>query len=125
MAEEFRPWFGNLTIVIPEPERNSYRITLAGVEVYNYYGMEIGGRRFDDFLDRQKYGFLWRVFDRCTESRQPVYAVTPFNFYDGTCSCIERLLLPLGAEGQVTHIVTALYPLPEKAEQQLEVLKAS
>jgi hypothetical protein len=106
---DFRYILGYVTLVEVEPAPRRYRFRLDGSILAMLSGMDYTGRYLDtlglpDYID-----FVAASYDRVVDRRRP-YAYRKQGAFDTKSFDEETLILPLGRDGTVEHLVVAVIP---------------
>ncbi|MGY3564197.1 hypothetical protein ACVWXP_007522 [Bradyrhizobium sp. USDA 4463] len=72
------------------------------------YGQTGKGRRLDEYVGPRLAASVMPVYHLCVARRCPVYTVSHLEDAEGRKVAYERLLLPFGADGEVTELVASL-----------------
>ena len=112
--ESLTPWMGHIQIVelVREGDTNRYRVRLVGTRIVYYEGHDNTGLFLDEVIPADQRAEVLEPYRRCTETREPVYS----QFYScsdaGISSQLERLILPLAADGvTIDQFLVAIYRL--------------
>jgi hypothetical protein len=79
-----------------------------GTRMAAAYGRTGKGRRLEDYVGPRFSSSVMPVYHLCVARRCPVYTVSHLEDADGHQVAYERLLLPFGADGEVTELVASL-----------------
>ena len=103
-------WLGHLAVVkvLDGPKR--YRVTLHGTAAAAYYGKDFTNQFLEDLFVGPELAPLLDAYYRAYETLQPVRMTTaPFALLD-KAKRMERLILPLGTDERVEHLLAGIYP---------------
>jgi hypothetical protein len=110
--ESLAPWMGHIQIVerVCEGDTVRYRVRLVGTRIVYYEGRDHTGLFLDDIIPTDQLDEVLTDYDRSAETRAPVYGA----FYSGSetaiSSKLERLILPLAADGEtIDQFLVAIY----------------
>jgi hypothetical protein len=110
--ESLTLWMGHIQIVelVRHEETIRYRVRLAGTRIVYYEGHDNTGKFLDDVIPRDQRDDILEPYRRCAQTREPVYSL----FYScsdaGISAQLERLILPLAADGAtVDQFLVAIY----------------
>jgi CheY-like chemotaxis protein len=102
-----------LIAVDPTADPVEFRFVRAGRSLEARLGRSLAGERLQAFAD-EALGSLPGAAVRCARTLQPGYERARFDLGDGIPSGLERLLLPLSADGAgVTHLLSVAIFEPE------------
>ncbi len=106
---DFRYILGYVTLVEVEPAPRRYRFKLDGSILAMLSGMDYTGRYLDalglpDYID-----FVAASYDRVVDRQSP-YAYRKHGAFDTKSFDEETLILPLGRDGRVEHLMVAVIP---------------
>ena len=111
-VESLTPWIGHIQIVerVRDGDTVRHRVRLVGTRIVYYEGRDNTGKFLDDVIPVDQRDELLGPYRRCAESRTPVYSAF-FNCSDAAISSqLERLILPLAADGKtVDQFLVAIY----------------
>lgn len=79
-----------------------------GTRMSAAYGQTGKGRRLDEYVGPRRAATVMPVYYLCVARRCPVYTVSHLEDADGHKVDYERLLLPFGADDQVTDLIASL-----------------
>jgi len=112
--ESLTPWMGHIEIVelVREGDTDRYRVRLVGTRIVYYEGRDNTGQFLDEVIPQDQHAEILEPYRRCTETRGPVYG----EFYScsdtAISSKLERLILPLAADGtNIDQFLVAIYRL--------------
>lgn len=110
--ESLTSWLGHIQIVerVREGDTNRYRVRLVGTRIVYYEGRDNTGLFLDDVIPAEQRDEILAPYGRCAETRSPVHG----SFYGcsetAISSQLERLILPLAADGtNVDQFLVAIY----------------
>jgi hypothetical protein len=110
--ESLTPWMGHIQIVerVSEGGRVRHRVRLAGTRIVYYEGRDNTGLFLDDVIPAEQRDEILEPYHRCAETRAPVYSAF-YNCSEAAISSqLERLILPLAADGKtVDQFLVAIY----------------
>ena len=111
-AESMTPWMGHIQIVerVHDGDHVRYRVRLVGTRIVYYEGRDNTGKFLDDVIPMEQRDELLEPYRRSADSRAPVYS-TFYNCSEAAISSqLERLILPLAADGKtVDQFLVAIY----------------
>jgi hypothetical protein len=111
-VESLTPWIGHIQIVerVGEGEHVRHRVRLSGTRIVYYEGRDNTGKFLDDVIPADERAELLEPYHRCASSRAPVYTAF-YNCSEAAISSqLERLILPLAADGEtVDQFLVAIY----------------
>lgn len=94
--------------VVVSPRR--YRYRLVGTHVVEASGEDRTGRFFDDVAFFRINPAVIRHYDAVADSGQPLHSLEPFsNFRTGGTYEVDRLLLPLAADGEHVDMIMVVF----------------
>ncbi|GGI33002.1 PAS domain-containing protein [Bradyrhizobium guangdongense] len=79
-----------------------------GTRMATAYGQTGKGRRLDEYVGPRLAASVMPVYHLCVARRCPVYTVSHLEDADGRKVAYERLLLPFGADDEITELVASL-----------------
>jgi hypothetical protein len=110
--ESLTPWMGHIQIVelVRGGQQDRYRVRLAGTRIVYYEGRDNTGLFLDEVIPADQRDLILAPYARCAETREPVYGA----FYScgeaAISSKLERLILPLAADGRaIDQFLVAIY----------------
>ena len=106
---EFRYILGYVTLVDVEPAPRRYRFRLDGSILAMLSGMDYTGKYLDQLGLPDYIDFIAAGYDRVVDRRQP-YAYRKEGAFDTKSFDEETLILPLGRDGVVEHLMVAVIP---------------
>lgn len=110
--ESLTPWMGHIQIVesVREGDTNRYRVRLAGTRIVYYEGRDNTGLFLDEVIPEEQREEILAPYGQCAETRKPVYGAF-YSCSEGAISSqLERLILPLAADGtNVDQFLVAIY----------------
>ncbi|HEV8389728.1 MAG TPA: PAS domain-containing protein [Dongiaceae bacterium] len=110
--ESLTPWMGHIQIVelVCEGDTKRYRVRLVGTRIVYYEGRDNTGLFLDDVIPMEQRAEILEPHSRCAETRAPVYSAF-YSCGEGAISSqLERLILPLAADGTtVDQFLVAIY----------------
>lgn len=109
LAEEFRPWFGHIRMLAVEYEPLRFKVTLEGTAIRDLAGEDFTGRYLDDAYKAAHREALLTPYRDCVKTRKPRLDTLLPGMALQNFSAIERLMLPCGEDGRVTHLIVAIY----------------
>jgi hypothetical protein len=111
-VESLTPWIGHIQIVerIGDGTDVRHRVRLSGTRIVYYEGRDNTGKFLDDVIPVDQRAELLEPYRRCAASREPVFTVF-YNCSEAAISSqLERLILPLAADGKtVDQFLVAIY----------------
>ena len=130
VAEDFRPWFGHIGIVIAEkPERGSryprWRVALSGLEITAYDGADWTGKLLDEAVPDHARGEILAPYDRLVDRHLPVYWQVGSIVKDHAVLKYHRLLLPVTCGGPgIGKVIVGIYADPPRQMKKKTVYDA-
>jgi hypothetical protein len=106
---DFRFILGYVTLVDVEPSPRRYRFRLDGSILAMLSGMDYTGKYLDQLGMPDYIDFIAAGYDRVVDRRLP-YAYRKEGAFDTKTFDEETLILPLGRDGQVEHLMVAVIP---------------
>ena len=110
--ESLTPWMGHIQIVerVNEGDQVRHRVRLVGTRIVYYEGRDNTGLFLDDVVPIEQRDEILEPYRRCAETRAPVYSAF-YSCSDAAISSqLERLILPLAADGKtVDQFLVAIY----------------
>ena len=110
--ETMTPWMGHIQIVerVSDGDSVRHRVRLVGTRIVYYEGRDNTGVFLDDVIPMDQRDELLEPYRRCAHSREPVYN-TFYSYSEGAISSqLERLILPLAADGKnIDQFLVAVY----------------
>jgi hypothetical protein len=106
---DFRYILGYVTLVEVELEPRRYRFRLDGSILAMLSGMDYTGKYLDTLGMPDYIAFVAASYDRVVDRRQP-YAYRKQGAFDTKAFDEETLILPLGHDGTVEHLIVAVIP---------------
>lgn len=95
--------------VVREGGDYRYLVQHHGRNLMKAYGTDnTEGKHLDEFLDRDRLGFMTPAFVACIEARRPVFTVSSVWDVNGIPVSYERLALPFGANDRVQQLIVSL-----------------
>jgi hypothetical protein len=110
--ESLTPWMGHIQIVerVSEGDRLRHRVRLVGTRIVYYEGRDNTGLFLDDVVPIEQRDEILEPYRRCAETRAPVYGAFYSCSEAAVSSQLERLILPLAADGKaVDQFLVAIY----------------
>lgn len=87
-----------------------HRVRLAGTRIVYYEGRDNTGLYLEDVIPADQGDDILEPYRRCAESRTPVYSAFYSCSEAAISSRLERLILPLAADGRtVDQFLVAIY----------------
>jgi hypothetical protein len=84
-----------------------------GTRMSNAYGNTGKGRYLDEYLGARLAPVVMPVYYECIARGLPVYTIANIDDIYGRIVAYERLLLPFGEGGNVTHVIASLKTISE------------
>jgi hypothetical protein len=84
-----------------------------GTRMSSAYGNTGKGRYLDEYLGARLAPIVVPVYHECIARRLPAYTIATIDDIYGRIVAYERLLLPFGGGGNVTHIIASLKTISE------------
>jgi hypothetical protein len=106
---DFRYILGYVTLVEVEPAPRRYRFRLDGSILAMLSGMDYTGKYLDELGMPDYIDFVAASYDRVVDGRHP-YAYRKQGAFDTKTFDEETLILPLGHDGTVEHLMVAVIP---------------
>lgn len=106
---DFRYILGYVTLVEVEPAPRRYRFRLDGSILAMLSGMDYTGKYLDALGMPDYVTFVAASYDRVVDRLQP-YAYRKQGAFDTKSFDEETLILPLGRDGRVEHLMVAVIP---------------
>jgi hypothetical protein len=106
---DFRYILGYVTLVEVEPTPRRYRFRLDGSVLAMLSGMDYTGKYLDQLGMQDYIDFVAASYDRVVDRVSP-YAYRKQGAFDTKTFDEETLILPLGAQGVVQHLMVAVIP---------------
>ena len=97
--------------VAQEPPR--FIIESDGTRILSAYGSTGKGKRLEDYFGARLAAMVMPVYHACVERRLPVYTIAHIDDIYGRVVAYERLLMPFGGGGVVTHLIASLKTISE------------
>ena len=94
-----------------EPPR--FTIESDGTRILTAYGNTGKGKRLEDYFGARLAAIVMPVYHACVERALPVYTIAHIDDIHGRVVAYERLLMPFGAGGIVTHLIASLKTISE------------
>jgi hypothetical protein len=94
-----------------EPPR--FTIESDGTRILTAYGNTGKGKRLEDYFGARLAAMVMPVYHACVERGLPVYTIAHIDDIYGRVVAYERLLMPFGAGGTVTHLIASLKTISE------------
>jgi hypothetical protein len=110
--ESLTPWMGHIQIVerVSDGDRLRHRVRLVGTRIVYYEGRDNTGLFLDDIVPIEQRDEILEPYRRCAETRAPVYGAFYSCSEAAVSSQLERLILPLAADGKtVDQFLVAIY----------------
>src|SRR5262245_16074282 len=112
-AETMTPWMRHIQIVervVGGADSVRHRVRLVGTRIVYYEGRDNTGLFLDDVVPIDQRDEILEPYRRCADSRAPVYSAFYSCSEAAISSQLERLILPLAADGQtVDQFLVAIY----------------
>ncbi len=112
-AETLAPWMGHIQIVervVGDGGSVRHRVRLVGTRIVYYEGRDNTGLFLDDVIPIERRDEILEPYRRCADSRAPVYNAFYSCSEAAISSQLERLILPLAADGKtVDQFLVAIY----------------
>ena len=89
------------------------KIESDGTRMSSAYGNSGKGRYLDEYLGARLAPIVVPVYHECIARRLPAYTIATIDDIYGRIVAYERLLLPFGGGGNVTHIIASLKTISE------------
>jgi hypothetical protein len=107
-----------------EAGRQPPRLTIQseGTRMAHAYGHTGKGRALDDYLGPRLAPVVLPVYHACIARGLPVYTIADIDDVDGRLVAYERLLLPFGEDGRITHIIASLKTICEDGHFEIRNL---
>jgi hypothetical protein len=106
---DFRYILGYVTLVEVELNPRRYRFRLDGSVLAMLSGMDYTGKYLDQLGMPDYIGFVAASYDRVVDHQRP-YAYRKQGAFQTKTFDEETLILPLGSEGVVRHLMVAVIP---------------
>jgi hypothetical protein len=84
-----------------------------GARMSSAYGNTGKGRYLDEYLGARLAAMVVPVYHQCIARRLPAYTIATIDDIYGRIVAYERLLLPFGGGGNVTHMIASLKTISE------------
>jgi hypothetical protein len=84
-----------------------------GTRMSRAYGYTGKGRYLDEYVGPRLAPVVMPIYHECIASGLPVYSVSSVDDIYGRIVAYERLLLPFGQDGNVTHLIASLKTISE------------
>jgi len=110
--ESLTPWMGHIQIVelVREGDTSRYRTRLVGTRIVYYEGRDNTGLFLDDVIPMDQRAEILEPYGRCAKTRAPVYSAYYGCSEAAISSKLERLILPLAADGtNIDQFLVAIY----------------
>lgn len=110
--ESLTPWMGHIQIVelVRAGNTNRYRVRLVGTRIVYYEGRDNTGLFLDDVIPMEQRAEILEPYARCAETQAPVHSAFYSCSEDAISSQLERLILPLAADGAtIDQFLVAIY----------------
>jgi hypothetical protein len=111
-VESLTPWIGHIQIVerVSDGDNVRHRVRLVGTRIVYYEGRDNTGKFLDDVIPMEQRDELLEPYRRCADSRAPVYTAFYSCSEAAISSQLERLILPLAADGKsIDQFLVAIY----------------
>jgi hypothetical protein len=112
--ESLTPWMGHIQIVerVCDGDTIRYRVRLVGTRIVYYEGRDNTGLFLDDIIPMDQRDEILGPYGSCAETRVPVYGAFYSCSETAISSKLERLILPLAADGTtIDQFLVAIYRL--------------
>jgi len=106
---DFRYILGYVTLVDVEGTPRRYRFRLDGSRLVELSGVDYTGKYLDQLGMPDYIDFIAATYDRVVDGERP-YAYRKEGAFDELIFDEETLILPLGREGAVRHLMVAVIP---------------
>jgi hypothetical protein len=106
------PWMGHIQIVerVSDGGSTRHRVRLAGTRIVYYEGRDNTGLYLENVIPAELREDILEPYRRCAETRAPVYSAFYSCSEAAISSQLERLILPLAADGRtVDQFLVAIY----------------
>jgi len=105
----------DLVFFTVEPNEAPPRLLIEsdGTRMSSAYGNTGKGRYLDEYLGARLAPIVVPVYHECIARRLPAYTIATIDDIYGRIVAYERLLLPFGGGGNVTHIIASLKTISE------------
>jgi hypothetical protein len=113
--ESLGAWLGHIQVVeaVRVGEAVRFRVRLVGTRIVYYEGHDNTGLFLDDVIPADDRDAVLAPYRECMDSRQPVYTTFYSCASAAISSLLERLILPLSADGDaVDQFLVAIYRAP-------------
>lgn len=103
---------GHIQIVerVHEGDTVRYRVRLVGTRIVYYEGHDNTGRFLDEVIPQDQRNQILEPYARCAETRAPVHGTFYGCSEAAISSKLERLILPLAADGtRIDQFLVAIY----------------
>jgi len=110
--ESLAPWMGHIQIVelVREGDTKRYRVRLVGTRIVYYEERDNTGLFLDEVVPSDQRDAILEPYRRCAELREPVYSAFYSCSEAAISSQLERLILPLAADGtNIDQFLVAIY----------------
>ena len=84
-----------------------------GTRMSSAYGYTGKGRYLDDYLGARLTPIVMPIYHECLKQALPVYTISEIDDIYGRIVAYERLLLPFGQGGHMTHMIASLKTISE------------
>jgi len=84
-----------------------------GTRISTAYGNTGKGKRLEDYLGARLAPIVMPLYHVCVKRALPVYTIAHVDDVYGRVVAYERLLMPFGASGVVTHLIASLKTISE------------
>lgn len=114
IAEEFRPWWGNIAIVRVENDPVRFKAALVGTSIVKSEGRDLTGKYFDEVMPPNVFASFIVSYVECVETKAPIW-VRPVPLPTPSSSAsheVARVLLPCGIDGIVDTILVGVTLVP-------------
>lgn len=94
--------------ILTVEEDGGYRFRLAGTRMAEIFRIDVTGKRLDEVLVDHDLMNAIRSYDRIVTRAAPWYSRVVYNVDGESGILYQRLTLPLGEDGKVTHLLGGL-----------------
>ena len=110
--ESLTPWMGHIQIVerVNNGHEARHRVRLVGTRIVYYEGRDNTGLFLEDVIPPDQHEEILAPYRHCVEIRTPVYGTFYSCAETAISSRLERLILPLAADGTtIDQFLVAIY----------------
>jgi len=108
---ECRRWLHHLSIVKIVEGPKIYLMTLHGTASVGYFKRDFTGQFLEDVFAERGMPWALDAYRHAHQTCEPVVMETEPFFLNGSARRMKRMILPLGQDDRVEHLMASIYPI--------------